>query len=60
MEKTQADQPASYQTYKATGAAAFTYNRNPKVDKVTKMDPEIKNLNKARYNIITGSIQEWY
>ena len=59
MDKTQAE-PASYQAYKATGAAVFTYARNPKVDKVTKMDPEIKNLNKARYNIITGSIQEWY
>lgn len=50
------EEPASYQTHGTTGAAAFNYARNPKVDKVTKTDPPIKNLNKARYNIITGSI----
>ena len=55
-----AKEPASYQTHSATGAAAFTYARNPKIDKVTKTDPPVKNLNKARYNIITGSIQDWY
>ena len=53
----QAEEPASYQTYGTSGAAAFNYMRNPKVDKVTKTDPPIKNLEKSRYNIITGSLQ---
>ena len=56
LAKKTAEEPASYQTHGATGAAAFNYARNPKVDKVTKTDPPIKNLNQARYNIITGSI----
>ena len=54
------DEPASYQIHQANGQANFNYARNTKIDKVTKTDPPIKNLNKARYNIITGSLQEWY
>ena len=46
--------------HEAQGGAVFNYARNPKVDKVTKCDPPIKNLGKARYNIITGSLQQWY
>ena len=55
------DDPASYLVHKSTGQAAFTYARNPKIDKVTKMDPDIKPVDKRmRYNIITGSLQDWY
>ena len=53
-------EPASYTVHEPTGGASFKYNRNPKVDKITKTDPPIKNLGNARYNIITGSLQEWY
>lgn len=51
------EEPASYMTHKAQGTASFKYERNPKVDKVTMCDPPLKNLGKARYNIITGSLQ---
>ena len=55
------DDPASYQVHKSTGQAAFTYARNPKIDKVTKMDPPIKTVDqRMRYNIITGTLQEWF
>ena len=55
-----ADEPASYSQYETTGAANFAYQRNPKVEKVTETDPPLKNLGKMRYNIITGSLQQWY
>jgi hypothetical protein len=61
LQKPKAQVPASYEQYEATGQASFTYARNPKVDKVTKTDPPVKNLGpKQRYNIVTGSIQQWY
>ena len=51
------EEPASYQKYDSTGQAAFSYARNPKIDKVTKTDPPVKNLDaRMRYNIITGSL----
>ena len=54
-------EPASYGTKESTGQASFTYARNKQIDKVTKTDPPPKNLQKGtRYNIITGSIQDWY
>ncbi len=56
------EEPASYQVHESTGRAAFSYARNPKIDKVTKTDPAIKVSadKKTRYNIITGSLQDWY
>lgn len=58
--KAAAVEPASYQTYATSGDAGFNYARNTKIDKVTKTDPAIKLQNKARYNIITGSLQQWF
>ena len=55
------EEPASYGVFENTGAANFTYARNKAIDKVTKTDPPLKNLQKGtRYNIITGNIQDWY
>lgn len=54
------EEPASYKQHESTGMANFVYAKNPKVDKVTKTDPPIKNMGKLRYNIVTGSLQEWY
>lgn len=56
VEAKKSEEPASYMSHKAQGMANFKYERNPKVDKVTKCDPPLKNLGKARYNIITGSL----
>ena len=53
-------EPASYHQNEATSSGNFTYARNPKVDKVTKTDAAIKGLDRKRYNIITGSLQQWY
>ena len=60
MQKPAQAEPASYATLEPQGRAEFKYVKNPKVDKVTKCDPPIKNLGKLRYNIITGGMQEWY
>ena len=54
-------EPASYGLNETTGDAAFNYTKNKSIDKVTKTDPPLKNLNQGtRYNIITGSLQSWY
>jgi hypothetical protein len=54
-------EPASYGTMQASGEANFAYQRNKQIDKVTKTDPPLKNLQQGkRYNIITGNIQSWY
>ena len=47
--------PASYEKKNPSGALEFTYKKQP-YDSVCKGDPPVKNLQGARYNIITGSI----
>ena len=54
-----AAEPESYTNHKATGELGFEYKKQP-YDSVCKPDPPIKNLNGARYNIITGSVQPWF
>ena len=53
------EEPASYNVHKPTGELNFTYKKQP-FDSVTKGDPPVKNLQAARYNIITGNLQQWY
>jgi len=60
MAKPKEMEPASYMQHESTGQSNFGYARNKQADKVTKCDPPIKNLGKLRYNIITGSLQEWF
>ena len=60
MAKPKESEPASYMQYESTGQGNFGYARNKQADKVTMCDPPIKNLGKLRYNIITGSLQEWF
>ena len=59
-----ATEAPSYTVHEPTGAAAFNYIPNRKAAKVTECDPPIKklgvDLGKARYNIVTGGLQEWY
>ena len=54
-----AEEPSSYTIHKAQGELGFEYKKQP-YDSVCKPDPPIKNLNGARYNIITGSVQPWF